>query len=151
MSSPTQWTWVWASSERWWWTDKPGMLQSMGSQSIGHDWVTELNWIELCFLEWHISKAFIIKCLFSTWYCAKLCSHIISFNCNNPVRYYYCLYFKDAETKTQTDRWLRQVLTLVLVPEPLVLNSFVTLLTLNEMRKSTGSMVDGKHCKYKRD
>ena len=112
-----------------------------------------LNWTELncACLEWHISKAFIIKCLFSTWYCAKLCSHIISFNCNNPVRYYYCLYFKDAETKTQTDRWLRQVLTLVLVPEPLVLNSFVTLLTLNEMRKSTGSMVDGKHCKYKRD
>ena len=110
------------------------------------------NWTELnctC-LEWHISKAFIIKCLFSTWYCAKLCSHIISFNLNNPVRYYYYLYFKDVETKTQTDRWLRQALTLVLVSEPLVLNSFVALLTLNEMRKSTGSMADGKHCKYKR-
>ena len=41
MSSLTQWTWVWASSRRWWWTGKPGMLQSVGSQSIGHDWVTE--------------------------------------------------------------------------------------------------------------
>ena len=30
----------------WWWTKKPGMLQFMGSQRVGHDWVTELNWIE---------------------------------------------------------------------------------------------------------
>ena len=26
MASPTQWTWVWASSGSWWWTGKPGML-----------------------------------------------------------------------------------------------------------------------------
>ena len=32
----------------WWWTGKPGVLQSMGSQRIRHDWVTELNWI--CYL-----------------------------------------------------------------------------------------------------
>ena len=40
---------VWASSRNWWWTGKPGleMLQSMGSQRVGHDWATELNWIEL--------------------------------------------------------------------------------------------------------
>ena len=44
MASPTQWTWVWASSGSWWWTGKPGVLQSMGSQRIGHDWATELNW-----------------------------------------------------------------------------------------------------------
>ena len=40
MASLTQWTWVWASSGRWWRTDKPGKLQSMGLQRIGHDWVT---------------------------------------------------------------------------------------------------------------
>ena len=45
-ASMTWWTWVWASSGSWWWTGKPGMLQSMGLQRIGHDWVTELNWIE---------------------------------------------------------------------------------------------------------
>ena len=28
----------------WWWTGRPGMLQSMGSQRVRHDWVTELNW-----------------------------------------------------------------------------------------------------------
>ena len=33
MASPTRWTWVWANSRRWWWTGKPGTLQSMGSQS----------------------------------------------------------------------------------------------------------------------
>jgi len=36
------WTWVWVSSGSWWWTGKPGVLQSMGSQRVGHDWVTEL-------------------------------------------------------------------------------------------------------------
>ena len=37
----TQWTWVWANSGRWWGTGMPGVLQSMGLQRIGHDWVTE--------------------------------------------------------------------------------------------------------------
>ena len=46
MASPTQWTWVWADSGRWWWTGKPGVLQSMGSQRVRHDWVTELNWTD---------------------------------------------------------------------------------------------------------
>ena len=46
MVSLTQWTWVWASSGSWWWTGKPGVLQSMGSQRVGHDWATELNWTE---------------------------------------------------------------------------------------------------------
>ena len=43
MASPTQWTWVWTNSERWWRAGKPGMLQSMGSQKIRHDWMTELT------------------------------------------------------------------------------------------------------------
>ena len=44
IASLTQQTWVWASSGSWWWTGKPGVLQYMGSQRVGHDWVTELNW-----------------------------------------------------------------------------------------------------------
>ena len=44
MASLTQWTWVWVNSGSWWWTGKPGMLQSMGSQRVEYDWVTELNW-----------------------------------------------------------------------------------------------------------
>ena len=43
MASLSWWTWVWASSGSWWWTGKPGMLQSVGSQRVGHDWATELN------------------------------------------------------------------------------------------------------------
>ena len=47
MASPTRWTWVWASSGSWWWTGKPGVLQSMESQRVGHNQATELNWTEL--------------------------------------------------------------------------------------------------------
>ena len=42
MASPTQWTWVWVNSGSWWWTGRPGTLQFMGSQRVGHDWATEL-------------------------------------------------------------------------------------------------------------
>ena len=42
MASLTQWTWVWVNSRIWWWTGRPGVLQFMGSQRVGHDWVTEL-------------------------------------------------------------------------------------------------------------
>ena len=41
------WTWVWASSRNWGWTGMPGMLQSMGSQTVRHNWVTELNWTKI--------------------------------------------------------------------------------------------------------
>ena len=40
-ASLTQWTWIWGSFRRRWRTGKPGMLQSMGSQRVGHDWATE--------------------------------------------------------------------------------------------------------------
>ena len=42
MASPTQWTWIWASSGSWWWTGKSGVLQR-----VGHDWATKVNWTEL--------------------------------------------------------------------------------------------------------
>ena len=47
MTSPAWQTRVWVSSGSWWWTGKPGMLQSMGLQRVGHYWATELNWTEL--------------------------------------------------------------------------------------------------------
>ena len=49
MASLTQWAWVWAISDRWWRTGKPGMQQSMESQSIRHDWVTVQQ--QKCLLE----------------------------------------------------------------------------------------------------
>ena len=47
LASLTQWTWVWVSSGSWWWTGRPGMLQSMGLQRVEHDWVIDRNWTEL--------------------------------------------------------------------------------------------------------
>ena len=46
MSSLTQWTWVWVNSGSWWWTGRPGMLQSMVSQRVRYDWGTVLNWTD---------------------------------------------------------------------------------------------------------
>ena len=45
MASLTRWTWVWVNSGSWWWIGRPGVLQFMGSQRVGHDGVTEMNWI----------------------------------------------------------------------------------------------------------
>ena len=47
MASPTRWAWIWVNSGSWWWTGRPGVLRFMGSQRVGHDWVTEPNWTEL--------------------------------------------------------------------------------------------------------
>ena len=47
MASPIQWIWAWVNSRSWWWTGRPGVLQSMGSQRVGHGWATELNWTDL--------------------------------------------------------------------------------------------------------
>ena len=45
MASLTRSTWIWVDSGSWWWTGRPDMLQFMGSQRVGHDWATELNWL----------------------------------------------------------------------------------------------------------
>ena len=49
MASLTQWTWVWVNSVSWWWTGRPGVLRFMGSQRVGPDWATELNWVDNLF------------------------------------------------------------------------------------------------------
>ena len=47
--APSTWlTWVWVSSECWWWTEKPDMLKCMELQRVGHNWATELKWIWKC-------------------------------------------------------------------------------------------------------
>ena len=45
MASLTRWTWVSVNSRSWWWTGRPGVLRFMGSQRVGHDWVTDLTWL----------------------------------------------------------------------------------------------------------
>jgi len=49
MASPTRWTWVWVSSGSWSWTGRPGMMQSIESLRVRHDWATELNWMLVSF------------------------------------------------------------------------------------------------------
>ena len=46
MASLTGWSWVLVNSGSWWWTGRPGVLRFMGSQSVRHDWATELNWTD---------------------------------------------------------------------------------------------------------
>ena len=45
--------WIWVSSGTWWWTGKPGVLQSMGLQRVRHDWAAELNCTEYFLIQWH--------------------------------------------------------------------------------------------------
>ena len=45
MASLTWWTGVCVNSRSWWWTGRPGVLQFMGSQRVGHNWATELNYV----------------------------------------------------------------------------------------------------------
>ena len=89
MASPTQWTWVWVNSGSWWWTRRPGVLRFMGSQRVGRDWATELNWNWITLL-YSINKHNIAtqlhfnKIYFKTTFLAYIS---ISFNYHsNPAR-----------------------------------------------------------------
>ena len=53
VASLTGWAWVWVNSRSLWWTGRPGRLQFIGSQIVGHDWATELNWRHLQACSWN--------------------------------------------------------------------------------------------------
>ena len=54
------WRWVWANSGSWWWTGRPGVVQSMGSERVGHDWATEVNWDLLCSVQGSLGPSYIL-------------------------------------------------------------------------------------------
>ena len=56
MASLTRWTWVSVNSGSWWWIGRPGVLQFMGSQRVGHDWATDLIWSDLILTKFKISS-----------------------------------------------------------------------------------------------
>ena len=60
MASLTQWTWVWASFRNWWWTGKPGVLQSMGCKKS--DTTERLNWTEANNLPFTLVRDFELEC-----------------------------------------------------------------------------------------
>ena len=67
--SPTPWTRVWINSRSWWWTGRPCMLQSVGSQRVRQDWVTELNWTDSWFETRFICTIFLDSpTCFNVWY-----------------------------------------------------------------------------------
>ena len=66
VASPTQWTWVWVDSRSWWWTRRPGMLQVMGSQTVGYDLVTELKLLLHPLFPWQQHPLQFME-LFSVW------------------------------------------------------------------------------------
>ena len=96
MASLTQWKWVWVNSGNWWWTGRPGVLQSMGSQRVGHSWVNELNWIIILLLNYQTSSlwADADHC----WFCcsvAKLCPTFCHpMDCSTPGFPVLCWFLK---------------------------------------------------------
>ena len=76
MASPTLRTWVWVSSRSWWWTGRPGILQSLGSQRVRNTWVTELKWTEVTI--WHAIDYI--------WWIWKVISILESGPENKPVK-----------------------------------------------------------------
>ena len=73
MASLTRWTWVWVNSGSWWQTGRPGVLQSMGSQRVRHNWATEqlqeyLPKMRSATLQWQL----LIYCNIQIYQCSRL-------------------------------------------------------------------------------
>ena len=75
--SPTQWIRVWVNSGSWWWPGRPGMLQSMGSQRVRHNWATELNWIFIFFPFTKLKQKFMWQIVTQKNTCNNLASKLI--------------------------------------------------------------------------
>ena len=108
MASLTRCTWVWVNSGSWWWTGRPGVLQFMGSQRVGHDWATELNWTKMKrviyffflkdeYIHWDFNHLIVDFgfCYFTLALGFQNCIHVISFFIYLPNLYlYFCHCFR---------------------------------------------------------
>ena len=91
------WTWVWVNSGSWWWTGRPGMLQFMGSQRVGHDWATELNWTDALWqscLLYALGKYRMLVC-----YCLSKHQELFSFFWES-VKYLPACHYRCTHTNT---------------------------------------------------
>ena len=113
IASPTWWTWIWVSSRSWWWTRKPGVLQSMGLQRVGHDWATELKWTEnviqvdiviqyVAFWEWdfslsitHLKCTHVVECISVFFLCWVLFHCVVKpwLGYAHNEKEYICIFF----------------------------------------------------------
>ena len=98
MASPTQWTRVWVNSRSWWWTGRPGMLQFMGSQRIGHDWASELNCEEKVMF-WVLNKISVIEKSFNLIFLTLCLEKLGVFN--NYVHIFFKWNASDCFRKTR--------------------------------------------------
>ena len=96
MQSPTRCTWVWLNTRSWWWTGRPCVLLFMGSQRVGHNWVTELNWTE----QWFWASFHVLIChlyvFFGKMYFVTVqrLSSLIQFHwVFGGVVFTFCIYF----------------------------------------------------------
>ena len=95
MASPPQWTRVLINSGSWWWTGSPGVLRFLGSQRVGQDWVTELNWIQMDFLFFFYQKG--VSIIFVAYFACN-----ISFeSLKNPNNVGSVIIFRFVETMHQ--------------------------------------------------
>ena len=85
MASLTRWMWVWVNSGSWWWTGRPGVLWFMGSQKVGHDWATELNWTDHIYI-YSYPNICICKHLYA---CIYLYSCVYMYTCIHMCLYSY--------------------------------------------------------------
>ena len=85
-----RWLWVWVDSDSWWWIGRPGVLRFMGSQRVGHDWATELNWKGSGHAGYHCSNIWREDCLWRTM--------IVNYvNASSPFFLYNrTIFFKEA-------------------------------------------------------
>ena len=116
IASPTWWTWIWVSSRSWWWTRKPGVLQSMGLQRVGHDWATELKWTEnviqvdiviqyVALWEWgfslsitHLKCTRVVECISIFFLCWVLFHCVVKpwLGYAHNEKEYICIFFLDS-------------------------------------------------------
>ena len=143
MASLTQWTWVWVNSGIWRWTGRPGVLQSMGSQRVGHSWATELNWTPMFIAalftidrtwkqarcpsagEWIKKLCYVYTMEYCCCWVAKSCLPLCDpMDCNtsvSPVLYYL------QESAHTHSHWVSDVIQPshpLLLPSPPALNIF---------------------------
>ena len=95
MASPTRWTRVWVSSGSWWWTGRPGVLWFMGSQRVGHDWATELNWTEHSVVDRVNTWVPFLLCLWYLWWPRMLLKYM---TCNRFLRYLQVVTYLKTKT-----------------------------------------------------